>query len=182
MRRRPVASASVSTIRAGRLDGDVTACVELWVEAVTARDGAVPDPPALVERMTRKFDQPALRFAVIDADPDTGDEERRVAGFALTVVRSSQPPGGDAPNGPVPGFLEMLAVAPDQAGRGLGRALLADAVAAAERAGCPGLDLQVRDGNARALSLYRSAGVARIGDPEPHSDGGAPMITMTTRP
>ncbi len=155
----------------------MTGCVDLWVEAVTARDGVVPDPAALVERMRGKFDQPLLRFAVLDAVPAAGGEQPRVAGFALTVVRSSAPPGGDAPT---PGFLEMLAVAPDQAGRGLGRALLADAIAAAESAGRPGLELQVRDGNARALSLYRSAGFVRIGDPEPHSDGGAPMITMTT--
>ena len=156
-------------IRAGRIDADVSACVALWLVAVRARDGAVPDPPALTERMTRKFDQPVLRFAVVD-----GETPGSVAGFALTV-RRPLPDGGDL------AFLEMLAVAPDQAGRGLGRALLADGLAAAERLGHHGMDLQVRDGNAPAIALYRSAGFVRVGEPEPHSQGGAPMITMTTR-
>ncbi|WP_152361205.1 hypothetical protein [Microlunatus speluncae] len=109
----------MSSIRAGRFDRDVAVCVELWVEAVTARDGAVPDPAALVARMRGKFEQPTVRFAVIDADPAPGGTQRPVAGFALTVVRPDPLPDR---TGTAPAFLDLLAVAPAQAGRGLGRA------------------------------------------------------------
>jgi ribosomal protein S18 acetylase RimI-like enzyme len=166
-------------IRTGRLDADVAPCVALWLTAVTERDGAIADPAALAERMTGKFGQPILRFAVAEPDAPPAAEadatDPPIAGFAVTVLRPR-------PDGSEVAFLEMLAVAPDQAGRGLGRTLLADALAASERLGHPWLELQVRDGNAAALALYRSAGFAQVGDPEPHPHGGAPMITMTTRP
>jgi ribosomal protein S18 acetylase RimI-like enzyme len=153
-------------IRAGRLDRDVADCVALWLTAVGARDGSIPDPAAMTARMTAKFDQPVLRFAV-------AEQGRAIAGFALTVRRPPRTGGVDL------AFLDLLAVAPDHAGRGLGRTLLADALAAAERLGHPTMELKVRDGNGPALALYRSAGFVRIGEPEPHPHGGSPMITMT---
>lgn len=56
------------------------------------------------------------------------------------------------------GRLSSLAVAPDAAGGGLGRRLLAAAEAAAQAAGCDRIRLEVRADNARAARLYEAAG------------------------
>lgn len=57
------------------------------------------------------------------------------------------------------GFVEMIAVATSERGRGLGRALLLHAFADLERAGARGLALGVQAGNDAALGLYRSVGL-----------------------
>lgn len=142
-------------------------CVALWVAAVTARDGAVADPQALAARITTKFDQPLVRFALVDAE--SGDPAAPFAGFALTVDRTTE--------GARVAFLDLLAAHPAAAGRGLGRMLLRDAIEQSRRQGFPTLELQVRDGNERALALYRSAGFRPTGESEPHPLGGAPMLT-----
>jgi ribosomal protein S18 acetylase RimI-like enzyme len=132
----------------------VEPCLALWMTAITARDRAEP-PEGTTERIRGKFTVPSLRFAVVgdDARPD---------GFALTT------PDGE---------LQLLAVAPTAAGRGVGRALLVDAIAAARSAGLDALTLAVRTGNRRALDLYESVGMLPVGDPRPHPLGGEPMLT-----
>lgn len=54
--------------------------------------------------------------------------------------------------------LYSTAVAPERRGRGLGRALLKAAEAAARRNGAAWMRLEVRTDNAPAIALYRSAG------------------------
>jgi ribosomal protein S18 acetylase RimI-like enzyme len=132
----------------------IEACVALWMVAITDRDHA-PAPAGTVERIRGTFDVPALRFAIVgeDASPE---------GFALTT------PDGE---------LQLLAVAPRASGRGIGRALLDDAIVAASAAGLGALTLAVRTGNRRALALYESAGMRAVGDPKPHPLGGQPMLT-----
>ncbi len=60
---------------------------------------------------------------------------------------------------------ELLLIGVDPAARrgGVGRALLATAAADANARGCAALFLEVRDGNAAALGLYRAAGCQVIG-------------------
>ena len=57
------------------------------------------------------------------------------------------------------GFITTLAVARDERGRGLGRALLLHAFADLQRAGASDLTLGVEAHNASALGLYRSVGM-----------------------
>jgi ribosomal protein S18 acetylase RimI-like enzyme len=57
------------------------------------------------------------------------------------------------------GFVDTLAVATTERGRGLGRALLLRAFADLQRAGARGLTLGVQAQNERALGLYRSVGL-----------------------
>jgi mycothiol synthase len=58
------------------------------------------------------------------------------------------------------GFVSHIAVARDQRGRGLGRALLAEAFGRFHAAGLAGAVLGVNTANRTALSLYESAGMA----------------------
>ena len=57
------------------------------------------------------------------------------------------------------GFVEMIAVATSERGRGLGRALLLHAFGNLETAGARGLALGVQASNDTALGLYRSVGL-----------------------
>ena len=59
--------------------------------------------------------------------------------------------------------LLLVAVAPATRRHGVGRALLMAAAADARACGATAMFLEVRDGNAAALALYRSAGYTAIG-------------------
>lgn len=56
------------------------------------------------------------------------------------------------------GWINYLAVRPDLWGRGLGRAMMAQAEAALFALGCPKINLQVRRGNEAALAFYTRLG------------------------
>ena len=69
--------------------------------------------------------------------------------------------------------LERIAVRPDARRAGLGRRLLAAAVAEARTAGADRLLLVVSTGNAAAIGLYRSAGAQQLTiRPGYYHDGG----------
>lgn len=59
--------------------------------------------------------------------------------------------------------LLTIAIAPAAQGKGLGRALLAEAMAAARRAGARRIFLEVAADNGAALALYAAAGFTRQG-------------------
>lgn len=59
------------------------------------------------------------------------------------------------------GWVYYLAVAPDQRRAGLGRALMAAAMAWLRSAGVPRLNLMVRDGNEAVLGFYAALGFRR---------------------
>ena len=128
----------------------------LWLFALAARDGRQA-PEGTADRARERFAAPRLRFAV-------AGEPRHPSGFALT--------GAD-------GVLELLAVSPERARRGIGHALLADAIVAATNAGLERLLLDVRVGNAPAVALYESFGFHPAGDPAAHPFGGAPLQRYT---
>jgi ribosomal protein S18 acetylase RimI-like enzyme len=56
------------------------------------------------------------------------------------------------------GWLNYLAVAPDQQRHGLGREMVADAEKRLRRMGCPKINLQIRRRNAGAMEFYRRLG------------------------
>jgi len=68
--------------------------------------------------------------------------------------------------------VQTLAVAPEEQGRGLGRRLLADLLAEADRRHAPAVLLEVRADNAPARALYASAGFAEIATRRGYYDGG----------
>lgn len=145
-------------IRAGASD-EHEACVRIWLDALRARDGTEQGPD-VATRARAKFTRPIVRFAVARLEPSA---------FALTVESSTDSERPVA-------MLELLAVEPGNAGRGIGRALVADAIEAATRAGFTAIELSVRAGNDRAAKLYASCGFTRQGDPMPHPLGGPPML------
>lgn len=150
-------------IRAGASD-EREACVSIWLDALRARDGAEQGPD-VAARARAKFTRPIVRFAVAGPGPSA---------FALTVDTGTDSSKRVA-------MFELLAVAPDDAGHGIGRALVADAIEAATKAGYSAMELSVRAGNDRAAKLYSSCGFTRQGDPVPHPLGGPPMLGYALR-
>jgi phosphinothricin acetyltransferase len=60
------------------------------------------------------------------------------------------------------GWINYLAVAPDQQRRGLGRAIMREAERRLAAAGCPKINLQIRNGNHAVIAFYRALGY--VGD------------------
>lgn len=145
---------------------EVSACVDLWVAAVAARDG-VPESDAVRARAASKFAVPRVALVVAAGAAGTID------GFALVTTpgtgRSTDP--DDA------AYLSLLAVRPDVQARGVGRALLAASVDAATAAGHPAVVLHALAGNERALRLYEAGGFRADGVEFPHALTGKPTRT-----
>ncbi|QIM19178.1 GNAT family N-acetyltransferase [Leucobacter coleopterorum] len=145
-----------SAIRQGSIPDDIEVCVEIWVNALQARDGAV-DAESMAQRVRSSFERPIVRFAITDAPH---------RGFALVESGLADP---------AEAFLHYLAVDPATTKRGLGRALLADAIEHTGRRGFRSLMLEVRANNTRAIELYTRAGFVPFGEPVPHPLAGYPM-------
>ncbi|HZM35578.1 MAG TPA: GNAT family N-acetyltransferase [Burkholderiales bacterium] len=56
------------------------------------------------------------------------------------------------------GWVNYLAVAPEQRGRGFGRTLMQEVERRLLERGCPKLSMQVRSVNTEAMALYRRLG------------------------
>jgi ribosomal protein S18 acetylase RimI-like enzyme len=56
------------------------------------------------------------------------------------------------------GWINYVAVAPDEQRRGLGRAIMKDVESRLLAAGCPKINLQVRSGNTEVIDFYRALG------------------------
>ena len=122
------------------------------------RDGAAlgwVDPPSAAEVAD-------LLHGVV-ADVEGGDAALTLVwsgsqlaglGYWKRYVRPTQRPHAD---------LEKVAVDPRHQGRGVGRALTADLIAAAAEANVEVLTLDVRGDNIRAARLYESLGFSRYG-------------------
>ncbi len=120
-----------------------------------ARAADLPDLLALEARFpgdrlsARQFrfhlDNPRARLRVLV-------EGKRLLGYHLVLTRA----------GSRWARLYSLVIDPAARGRGLGRALLADAERQARQAGCTGLRLEVRQDNVAANALYAAAGYQRL--------------------
>lgn len=138
-------------------DRDIEQCVDLWTRIIVNRDGpsVLPDVQGHAQAA---FARRIVRFAVIGLEP---------MAFALTLVRDDQT-----------ALLSRLCVSPAETSRGLGGALVADAVRHARIAGFPRIELDVRVTNTRAIALYTRAGFSASSPPWDF-DGGDPMLTMS---
>jgi ribosomal-protein-alanine acetyltransferase len=131
-------SAEAATIRPARR-GDLPALARIE-QAAFAGDRLSP-------RSFRRLSmQPSAALFVVDAGG-------HVAGYGLVLFRR----GVDSAR------LYSVAVAPEDAGRGYGRQLLAAAEAAARDRGCKNLTLEVRVDNPAAIALYERSGYRTVG-------------------
>lgn len=129
---------------------DTSRCVDLWTRVIVARDGSSVAADA-ARRARAAFEEPTVRFAVVGSAPD---------GFALTITRAD----GVA-------LLSRVCVDPSVTSRGIGAALVADAVESARNAGFKSIELDVRETNVRAIALYERAGFAATSDPWDYDEG-----------
>lgn len=145
---------------------EADACVELWLTALTTRDGEEQGAPVR-ERARSKFTLPGAELLVASRPAAVGADHSApgLLGFALTSDRGQ---------GVV--RLELFATRPDASGLGVGRALLGRVLADAEDAGAVLVELDARVSNARAIAVYEAAGFRPEGDPRPHPLGGDPVV------
>jgi ribosomal protein S18 acetylase RimI-like enzyme len=136
---------------------DIRLCVDLWARVIAARDGShVINEVA--EKARAAFEQPLVRFAAVGSPPRA---------FALTVAQEHRV-----------AHLSRICVDPSVGSRGLGTALLADAIGHAREAGFARISLDVRETNARAIALYARAGFIAVSEPWDY-DGGDLMTTWS---
>lgn len=108
-------------------------------------------------RVRASFANQIVRFAIATAPRP---------GFALVEA---------VPSRPAAALLRYLAVDPNGAGRGVGGALLDDAIRHTRQQGFTSLLLEVRDINVRAIELYTRVGFVPAGAAVPHPLAGYPM-------
>ncbi|MCY0149450.1 peptidase C39 family protein [Hoeflea sp. G2-23] len=117
------------------------------IDALETIENAVFPTDRISRRSFRTLiDRPTAETLVIE----TGGQ---VCGYAMILFRA----------GAALARLYSLAVAPDQAGKGYGKALLAAAEAAAMEHARILLRLEVREDNQAAIALYKAAGYRYIG-------------------
>jgi ribosomal protein S18 acetylase RimI-like enzyme len=95
----------------------------------------------------------------------------RLAGYGLVLFRRT---GTRA-------RLYSIAVTPDAAGRGIGRALLVAAEAAASAHGCCALRLEVDTRNTRARQLYVASGYVQIRTLDGYYQDGGQALRLEKR-
>jgi [ribosomal protein S18]-alanine N-acetyltransferase len=148
--------------------------------------GAAKPPPRISIRPARLTDIDAL-IAIENAVFRTDRLDRRALRHAIRsptiiclVVVSSVGPLGyvtvQRRRGSAVARLTSIAIAPEAAGRGLGRRLLAAAEAAAAAAGDAVMRLEVRTDNRRARRLYEAAGYALIATIDDYYEDGAAAL------
>jgi ribosomal protein S18 acetylase RimI-like enzyme len=126
-----------------------------------ARAADAPLAAALLRRFNSEYDEPAPDQESLAENfrsmLDTGEITVLLAGDAadgfcqFSLRRSIYTGKPDA-------HLEELYVVPEKRGRGLGRALLETAMAAAREAGATHIELNTGESDAAARALYESAG------------------------
>lgn len=139
------------------------------LDAIVAIEHGVFDSDQLSRASLRRYAQvPSVAMLV-------AEEAGRVLGYTLVGFR----------RGSKKARLYSIAVAPDGAGRGVGRALLEASEAAAASRTCTTLGLEVRADNPRAIALYEKAGYCAAGSEEEYYEDGATALRfekiLTTR-
>jgi ribosomal protein S18 acetylase RimI-like enzyme len=130
----------VTSIRVYR-DTDEARVIELWQRCGLVRPWNVPAD----DIATKRAFQPELLFV---AEPRQGVEGQppRIIGSVMAGYEGHR------------GWINYLAVDPQQRREGLGRALMNHAESALRALGCPKINLQVRASNTDAVEFYRALG------------------------
>lgn len=91
-----------------------------------------------------------------------------IAGYCIVLFRADSPTAR----------LYSISTAPDVAGQGIGRMLIGAAERAAVERGKRSLRLEVREDNARAVSVYRQAGFGATGSKADYYQDGMGALRM----
>jgi GNAT superfamily N-acetyltransferase len=103
--------------------------------------------PRLLKAVRKLLDGHGLVFIAVDAQP---------IGIAVLAWEWSLERAGRQ------AWLEELYVVPDRRGQGIGRKLLARSFAAARKAGCVSMELEVIRGHDRSARLYLRQGFRKL--------------------
>ncbi len=135
------------------------------IETVVGIEAALfPDDPWTPEQFWGELAHvPDTRWYVVHDDG---------SGIAAYAGVFAIPPDAD---------LQTIAVAPRAQGRGLGRELLAAAVAEARRRGCRQVMLEVAHDNETAIALYTRAGFESLGRRRDYYGPGRDALIMRLR-
>lgn len=145
---------------------DIGACLALWVQACTVRDGQAV--PGVAERARPKLDRPESWVVATSL-------EGVVTGFAVATA-----PGSGIATDPVDAaVVGLLAVSPSVQGGGLGGRLLAAMADDLASRGQVRAVLHVLVDNHRAVRLYESQGWVPWGEVFPHTLLGRPVQSYT---
>ena len=145
-----------------QLDGLLAA--EGWMHTAAAGDGVMALIPPRSEDRTRAIDEASVR-GMADLTPDEGQRYER---FWEWIERRHP----DEPHW----LLDQLAVDPPAQGRGIGRAMLEQAI---ERAAAAGLPLFLETGTQHNIALYRRFGFEVMLDDQ--APGGGPRVWFMRR-
>lgn len=126
-------------------------------------------PEAMADRLRARLTDPEYPFRTL-----VGELDGRVAGFATI---------GPCRDDDMPGAGEVLAiyVHPDHWSRGLGRALMSDALVELDALGQRPVTLWVLRDNARARAFYQRAGFIPDGSEHVYEAGGVPVPEVRYR-
>lgn len=130
-------------------EDDTAAVVALWEACGLLRPWN--DPYRDIARKTAE--QPELFLVAESTDATATDASATAAPAALVGAGMA---GYDGHRG----WVNYLAVDPDQQGTGLGRAFMTEFERLLLARGCPKVNVQVRAGNERVLGFYASLGYA----------------------
>ena len=134
------------------------------IEAVHSIETAVFEvDPWSAEQFWGELAQPTREYVV-------AEDDGVILGYAGAYLL---PPDSD---------VQTIAVSPTAQGRGLGRALLEELIAIAERHECTQLLLEVRSDNVSAIGMYERFGFESISRRRDYYASGVDALIMRLRP
>jgi ribosomal protein S18 acetylase RimI-like enzyme len=147
------------------LPSDLEALVTLGRQTFTDAFGAMYSADDLAAFLDdwRSPERIAANIADDAIGVTVADDDGRLVGYCTTVFGKgfAERPEPQPRN---PAFLSQLYCASDATGRGIGAALIEQAIAEAKRRGCDAMQLSVWSGNTRAQAFYRGYGFAKVAD------------------
>jgi ribosomal protein S18 acetylase RimI-like enzyme len=146
---------------------DVEACVALWIDALTARDGFAP-AEGTADRCRGKFAEERVVFEVVRAPAGA------ILGFGLVTAPGTGRPGDPAGAA----YLSLLAIAQEMQGGGWGGRLLEALHDATREAGHREAVLHVIEDNSSAVRLYERHGWREVADRFDHPLFGRPTLVL----
>ncbi|MBN2152424.1 MAG: GNAT family N-acetyltransferase [Candidatus Lokiarchaeota archaeon] len=134
-------------------DGDV-ASMEKLSQALVEELHQVFDEKRFMDMITRVMGDPEQRRGAFIAEDE---ETRQVLGMVIGVARPAR-------GGKREGFLQNIVVTPGARGMGVGKELVHRALERLKTLDVPTINVNIRDSQPQAITMYERLGFVRIGD------------------